>query len=148
MATVAKWITKGGQRIYLKKGGANNVHNDFYRVEGAGIKPDDNQRKDAYHFLDKKHALEVAKANVRVKDFRHDSQKYGFDHARTQKDKLRVGALQREIRQSKKITSDIYAKHRQAGTQISGKDMDTLDHHLHTRPYKQTELENLGGREL
>ena len=148
MAVVARWITKNGQKVYLRKGGARNVHNDFYRVEGAGIKPDDNQRKNAYHFLDKKHALDVAKANVRVKNFRHDSQLYGFDKAKEQKNKLRIGALQREIRQSKKITNSIYAKYHKNGGRMSSKDLDILDRLNHARPYLQTELENLGGREL
>lgn len=149
MAQVATWITKNGQKVHLRKGGSSNVHPDYYRVEGAGIKPDANQKQDAYHFLDKKHALEVAKANVRVKNFHHDSQLYGFDKARKQKDKLRIEALQREIRRSKKTTNDIHAKYRREGkSSYSGSDLEILDRLNHTRPYLQTELHNLGGRDL
>lgn len=141
MAVVAKWITKNGHKVYLKKGGSKKVHPDYYRVEGKGIKPDANQRQDAYHFLDKKHALEVAKANVRVKDFRHDTKKHGFDKAREQKDKLRIGQLQRKIVSLRNERARIM-KH------YTPKKLDRLDRLNHELPYLRTELQNLGGKEL
>ena len=72
MATVAKWITKNGHRVYLRKGGSKGVHNDFYRVEGKGVS---GMNGTPLHFIDKKRAIEVAKANVRINDMKHKMSK-------------------------------------------------------------------------
>jgi len=72
MAVVAKWITKNGHRIYLRKGGSKGVHNDFYRVEGTGVS---GMNGKPLLFIDKKHAINVAKANVRIKDMKHKMSK-------------------------------------------------------------------------
>jgi len=72
MAVVAKWITKNGHKVYLRKGGSKNVHDDYYRVEGKGVSGMNNSK---LLFIDKKRAIEVAKANVRIKDIKHKMSK-------------------------------------------------------------------------
>ena len=61
MTTVAKWITKNGHKIYLRKGGAGFVHDDYYRIDGNGVSGMHGQ---PLHVLDRKHALEIAKMGV------------------------------------------------------------------------------------
>ena len=136
MTTVAKWITKNGNKIYLRKGGAGFVHDDFYRIEGNGVSGMHGQ---PLHVLDRKHALEIAKANVRTKNFRYDTQKYGFDHARKIKDRQRVDELHRKIIQLMKERNEIHANYNKSK-------LNRLDEINHSLPYLRTEIENLGGR--
>jgi ABC-type phosphate transport system auxiliary subunit len=146
MAVVAKWITKNGHRIYLRKGGSKNVHDDYYRVEGKGVS---DFHGEPLHILDRKQALLVAKANVRSKNFRHDSLKHGFDTAQKQHDKIRVGELQREVFHLTKERTTIHQNNEFAGgSHLSSKQskaLDRLDTINHRLPYLRTEIKNRGG---
>tara|TARA_Y100000590_G_scaffold116033_1_gene132433 strand:+ start:927 stop:1160 length:234 start_codon:yes stop_codon:yes gene_type:complete len=72
MAVIKTWVTKNGHKVYLKKGGSKNVHSDYYRVEGKGVS---GMNGTPLHFIDKKRAIEVAEANVNVKNKRYDFNK-------------------------------------------------------------------------
>jgi hypothetical protein len=157
MVVVAKWITKNGHKVYLRKGGSKNIHDDYYRVEGKGVS---GMYGEPLRLTDRKQALHIAKANVNMKNFRHDSLKHGFDATRKKKDTQRINELERNVTQLIKERTSIlqnnefavgsgYDDHDTLKKKLSnksGKALDRLDTINHQLPYLRTEIENLGGR--
>jgi hypothetical protein len=146
MAVVAKWITKNGNKVYLRKGGSKNVHDDYYRVEGKGVS---GMNGEPLHLINKKQALHVAKANVTMKNFHYNSKKHGFEYARLKNDKLRISELQRKVTQLMKERTIIHQNTDFTnGSHLSSKQseaLNRLDDINHRLPYLRTEIKNLGG---